>query len=146
MPLTSGPSATSAATRAGTESNVDWVKYDVTAPRNSQITLKFDYSMRTRTCGGVESNQGVKVNQMGVAPLLFGHRSLLRRALLRRCMVVDSDGELRRLLQLRKMLSRRGSSPGGFLEGRRRRLLTEASVVSPTPARCCGRDRRIPGD
>jgi hypothetical protein len=29
-PLTSGPRATSAATRAGTESNVDWVDQDVT--------------------------------------------------------------------------------------------------------------------
>jgi hypothetical protein len=37
----------------------------------------------------VESNQGVKVNQMVVAPLLFGRRSLLRRALLRWCTVAE---------------------------------------------------------
>jgi hypothetical protein len=70
-------------------------KDDITAHMNSQIILKFGYSMRNRTYGGVELNQGVKVNQMVVAPLLFGRRSLLRRALLRRCTVVDGDGELR---------------------------------------------------
>jgi hypothetical protein len=66
----------SAATRAGTESNVDWVKYDITAPRNSQITLKFDYSMRIRTCGGVESNQKVKVSERVPTPLSYNPQNL----------------------------------------------------------------------
>jgi hypothetical protein len=42
---------------------------------NSQIILKFGYSMRNRTYGGVESNQGVKVNQMVVVATIFGNRS-----------------------------------------------------------------------
>jgi hypothetical protein len=108
--------------------------------------FKFVDSLQIRTCGGVESNQGIKAVHVVVATTIFGHRSLPRRTLLRWCTVVNSDGELRRLLQLGKMLSRRVSSPGCFLEGRRRRLSMEASVVLPIPASTCKRERSITGN
>jgi hypothetical protein len=44
------------------------------------------------------------------------------------------------------MLRRCTSSPGFFLEGRRRRLSTEAGAVSPIPASICEEERRFAGD
>jgi hypothetical protein len=51
------------------------------------------------------------------------------------------EPELQTKLGCKMMLRRRASSPRIFLDGLRRRLSTEASSVSPIPARCCGRDR-----
>jgi hypothetical protein len=87
-----------------------------------------------------------KASTMVQAPLFFGRRSLLRWACLRRCSAVDGDGELRRLLQLDKMLGRFGFSPGCFQGDRRGESRTEATLTSPIPAVCCKRERRKSAD
>jgi hypothetical protein len=50
--------------------------------------FKFMDSLQIRTCGGVESNRGIKAVHVVVATSIFGHRSLLRRTLLRRAATV----------------------------------------------------------
>jgi hypothetical protein len=79
-------------------------------------------------------------------PLSFGQRSFAGGELSRRQDTVYSDGELRATLSIKKSVWRCASSPGFFPEGRQRRLWTEASLVSPIPARCCRRERSIAGD
>jgi hypothetical protein len=64
----------------------------------------------------------------------------------RRQETVYSDIELRMTLGIKKDVQRCASSPGFFLEGRRRRLLTEAGAVSPIPVSICERERSITGD
>jgi hypothetical protein len=68
--------------------NLTQSKDDVTDEIHSQIMFKFVDSLQIRTCGGVESNRGIKAVHVVVATSIFGHRSLLRRTLLRRAATV----------------------------------------------------------
>jgi hypothetical protein len=85
--------------------------------------------------------QKSKVSTMVHAPLFFGHRSLLQWARLRQSMTIDGDGELWWLLQLNKMLRRRGFSPGCFQGARRRTSGTETTTTSPIPVSRCKEER-----
>jgi hypothetical protein len=76
MPLTSGAKDTSPATRAWPSQTIWLSQRWRHHPRNSHITLQFDYSMRIRTCGGVESNQKINTSMRVPTPLGFGPQNL----------------------------------------------------------------------
>jgi phosphoribosylformimino-5-aminoimidazole carboxamide ribonucleotide (ProFAR) isomerase len=68
----------------------DVANHDIINGLSSQIMLQSDDSLQIGASGGVESIQDIKAVHVVVATSIFGHRSLLRRTLLRR-----ADGGLR---------------------------------------------------
>jgi hypothetical protein len=120
----------------------DSVKYDVTAPRNSQITLKFDYSMRIRTCGEVESNQKIKVSERVPTPLSFNPRNLTGGELKRRRNTAHGASSVQEVRMILEGSWRSDCSPSSSCSGWSQGLSTNSSSASQNPARCCRRERR----
>jgi hypothetical protein len=121
----------------------DLVKDDVITSHELTDQFQSGDLLRIRSCGHVESIQGIKVKLQVPAPLGFGSQNLTGGELTRRPETVGGDNELRMKPCSNKGVQRCGSSPGCSRDARICRLRPETSSNSRIPASTCERERRI---
>jgi hypothetical protein len=146
MPLTSGAKNMSPATRAWPSQNIWLSQRWRHRPRSSQITLQFDYSMRIRTCGGVESNQEIKTSMRVPTPLGFGPHNLTGGELTRRRNMAHGASSVQEARMILEGSWRSDCSPSSSCSGWSRGWGSGASAQCNSLMNSGERERRIPSD